>query len=319
MALIVAAAAQPPVVIAHRGASGYLPEHTLEALAVGHAMGADYVEPDVVLSRDDVPVVLHDIHLDTVTDVARRFPERKRADGRYYALDFTVSELKQLSVGERVDLKTGQPVFPTRFPAGAVGFQIPTLEEEIRLVQGMNRSTGRNVGIYPEVKEPAWHRKEGRDPSRLVVDLLHRHGYRTRADRAIVQCFDFEETRRIRQELGWQGLLVQLLDDNRPEHATDWNRLRTPAGLAEVARVADGIGPSLRHVLAAKDGAVVPTPLVADAHAAKLLVHAYTARADQLPPGVASFGDLLSLLFEKAGVDGVFSDHPDKVLRHLKR
>ena len=85
------------IIIAHRGASGYLPEHTLEAAALAHAMGADYIEPDVVLSKDGIPVVLHDIHLDTVTNIARVFPDRKRPDGRYYALDFTLKELKPVS------------------------------------------------------------------------------------------------------------------------------------------------------------------------------------------------------------------------------
>ncbi len=96
LALSTFASAATPIVIAHRGASGYLPEHTLEAKALAHAMGADFLEQDLVLTKDDVPVVLHDIHLDTVTDVATRFPDRKRDDGRYYALDFTVAEIKQL-------------------------------------------------------------------------------------------------------------------------------------------------------------------------------------------------------------------------------
>ena len=106
------------LVIAHRGASGYLPEHTLPAIAMAHAMGADYLEQDVVLSKDDVPIVLHDIHIDTVTDVARRFPDRKRADGRYYAIDFTVAELKQLPASERFDPRTGRRRVPGALPGG---------------------------------------------------------------------------------------------------------------------------------------------------------------------------------------------------------
>src|SRR6185503_3347980 len=171
-----------PIVIAHRGASGYLPEHTLAAKALAHGMGADYLEQDVVLSRDGVPVVLHDIHIDTVTDVAKRFPGRARPDGRYYALDFTVAELKQLAASERFDPKTGLAVFPRRFPVGKSSFQVPTLEEELQLVQGLNASTGRVAGIYPEIKNPAWHRQQGHDVSRIVLDVLARYGYRTRAD-----------------------------------------------------------------------------------------------------------------------------------------
>src|SRR5262245_24187713 len=128
-----AAQSAHPFVIAHRGASGYLPEHTIAAKAYAHALGADYLEQDVVLSKDDVPVVLHDVYLDTVTDVAKRFPDRKRADGRFYALDFTLAELKQLRVTERFDVRTGQPVYPKRFPAAQSSFQISTLEEELQL------------------------------------------------------------------------------------------------------------------------------------------------------------------------------------------
>src|SRR4051812_7315360 len=142
-----------PLVIAHRGASGYLPEHTLAAKAYAHALGADFLEQDIVLTKDNVPIVLHDIWLDTVTDVAARFPERKRTDGRYYAIDFTLAEVKQLRVTERVDPKKGVPVFGKRFPAGKSSFQISSLEEELQLIQGLNRSTGRAVGIYPELKK----------------------------------------------------------------------------------------------------------------------------------------------------------------------
>ena len=121
------AAESRPLVIAHRGASGYLPEHTLVANAYAHALGADFLEQDLVLTKDDVPVVLHDIYLDTVTDVAMRCPERKRADGRVYALDLTLVELKQLRVTERFNAKTGAPVFAGRFPAGLAEFRVSTL------------------------------------------------------------------------------------------------------------------------------------------------------------------------------------------------
>jgi len=163
-----ALAGEKKIVIAHRGACGYLPEHTLEAKAMAYGMGADYIEQDVVLTRDDRAVVLHDIHMDTVTDVAKAFPDRKREDGRYYAIDFTLDEIKKLHVTERMDLETGKPVFPGRFPAGKSGFRVPTLEEEIELIQGLNKSTGKDVGIYPEIKSPAWHRSEGKDISKAA-------------------------------------------------------------------------------------------------------------------------------------------------------
>ena len=314
----VAAAPAPKIVIAHRGASGYLPEHTLPAIAMAHAQGADYLEQDVVLSKDNVPIVLHDIHIDTVTDVARRFPDRKRDDSRYYAIDFTVAELKQLAASERFDPRTGAAVFPSRFPVGKGSFQIPTLEDELQLIQGLNRSTGREAGVYPEIKEPAWHRTQGRDISPIVLELLARYGYKTKTDKVYVQCFDEAEVRRIRTGLGYQGRLVQLIEGSRPlldEH----KHLRTPEGLAEVAKVADGIGPALPDVITRTDGgALQATSLVRDAHAAGLVVHPYTFRADALPPGIASLEDLLRLALVDIGVDGVFTDHPDRAVAFLR-
>jgi glycerophosphoryl diester phosphodiesterase len=314
MAVRPVAAAAPKIVIAHRGASGYLPEHTLAAKAVAHAMGADYLEQDVVLSKDGVPIVLHDIHIDTVTDVARRFPGRKRADGRYYAIDFTVAELKQLAASERFDPRTGNAVFAGRFPVGRSSFQVPTLEEELQLVQGLNKSRGRDAGVYPEIKEPVWHRKQGQDISRIVLDVLARYGYRTKADQVYVQCFDFEEVKRIRGELGYQGRLVQLLADGPQfESATDHAFLRTRAGLGEIAKVADGIGPPLGLVVTGKTGgALQVTDLVRDAHALGLQVHPYTFRADALPAWAGSFDELLRAFLVEVDVDGIFTDHPDQ-------
>lgn len=310
-----------PVVIAHRGASGYLPEHTLEAKALAHGMGADFLEQDVVLSKDDVPVVLHDIHIDTVTDVATRFPGRKRGDGRFYALDFTVAELKQLRVNERIDLKTGKAALPGRFPAGSRDFfRLHTLEEELEFIAGLNKSTGRRAGIYPEIKKPAWHRQQGRDLSRAVLPLLERHGYRTRADPCWVQCFEYDEVKRIRSGLGWQGGLVMLLGGGKKgEDGTNFEFLRSPAGLKELALVADGIGPAIASIISGKSIAGRQmTSLVKDAHANNLAVHPYTVRVDELPKTVASVEELHRLLFIEAGIDGVFSDFPDKTAVFVK-
>jgi glycerophosphoryl diester phosphodiesterase len=319
VALSVAAQTSKPIVIAHRGASGYLPEHTLPAKALAHAMGADYLEQDVVLSKDNVPVVLHDLQIDTVSDVAKRFPDRQRADGRYYALDFTLAELKQLQMTERFNYRTGQQTYPTRFPVGQSSFSIVTLEEELQFIQGLNKSTGRNVGIYPEIKSPSWHRKEGRDLSRVVLDVLARYGYKTKADPVYVQCFDFAEVKRLREELGYQGRLILLLGDKPGADNTDYAHFKTKAGLAEAAKVADGIGPSISHIATGQTKATIQiTDLVRDAHALKLEVHPYTARADVLPAYAASVEEVLDALFRRAGVDGVFTDHPDRAAAFLR-
>ncbi len=312
-------AADNRIVIAHRGASGYLPEHTLAAKAMAFAMGADYLEQDVVLSKDHVPVVLHDVQIDTVTDVAKRFPDRRRSDGRFYALDFTHVELKLLRVTERFDYRTGRPVYPNRFPAGQSSFEIPTLEEELQLIQGLNRSTGRKVGIYPEIKAPAWHRQQGADPSRVVIEMLARYGYKSKADPVYVQCFEWTEMKRLRNELGYQGKLVQLLGDKRGADGTDYDYLRTKPGLEELARIVDGIGPALSHVVSGKSKATIQfSELAPNAHALHLEVHPYTCRADALPALASSMEELLDLLFRQAGVDGVFTDHPDRAAAFLR-
>ncbi len=314
------ATATEPIVIAHRGASGYLPEHTLEAKALAHAMGADFLEQDLVLSKDNVPVVLHDIQIDTVTDVATRFPDRKRDDGRFYALDFTLAELKQLRATERVSAKTGKAVYPGRFPAGKSSFQIPTLEEELEFIAGLNKSTGRIAGIYPEIKQPAWHRKQGRDISGVVVPILQRFGYRTKADPCWIQCFEYAEVKRIRGELGWQGRLVMLMGGGKKgEDGSDFEYLHTAAGLKELSKVADGIGPSLGSIISGKSIADRKiTTLTKDAHAAGLSVHPYTVRVDELPKTVSSVDELHQLIFVQAGVDGVFSDFPDRTVKFVR-
>ena len=300
-----------PVVIAHRGASGYLPEHTLESKAYAHALGADYLEQDVVLTRDGVPIVLHDVWLDRVTDVAEVFPERHREDGRYYAIDFTLEEIRRLSVHERRD-HAGRQRWPSRFDAPGVRFGIPTLAEEIAFVRGLNRATGREAGIYPEIKEPAWHRAQGRDISRAVLEVLDEAGYSGPDPRIFLQCFDAEELRRIREDLGSGLRLVLLLGEE------DWlGTARVDERLSDIAGFADGIGawiPTLFAGPAAGTGPV-SSGLVASAHAHGLFVHAYTYRNDQLPEGIAGPAEAHRLLYGVAHIDGLFSDHPDVSLR----
>ena len=202
-----------PVVIAHRGASGHLPEHTLPAKALAYAMGADYLEQDIVATRDDRLVVLHDIHLDRVTDVANRFPDRARSDGRYYVRDFDLAEIETLKVHERTD-KHGKPVFPGRFPSAGEEFRVHSLEKELELVAELSRKGAWPVGIYPEIKDPAWHREEGVDITLLVLETLARFGYEDHAAHAYLQCFDEREVRRIRHQLECKLKLVQLIGED---------------------------------------------------------------------------------------------------------
>ncbi|MEY4941272.1 MAG: Glycerophosphoryl diester phosphodiesterase precursor [Verrucomicrobiota bacterium] len=302
-----------PVVIAHRGASGYLPEHTREAKVMAYAMGADFLEQDLVLTKDDVPIVLHDIHLDAVTDVVRKFPERRRADGRIYALDLTLAEVKQLRVTERFDLKTGKPVYPKRFPGEKAAFELSTLEEELQLIRGLNRSTGRSVGIYPELKQPKWHRDQGRDISKVVLPILARYGYETKAALCFLQCFELAELKRLRTDLGWQGRLVLLIGGNKVgADGTDFDRVCTDEGLTEIAGFVDAIGPAISRVVTWSPAGVRQTtslPRLARAH--QLAVHAWTVRTDELPKHCPSVHELHEALLNENQVDAVFSDFPD--------
>ena len=306
------------IVIAHRGASGYLPEHTLEGVAMAHAMGADYIEQDVVLTRDDELIVLHDLHLDAVTDVAEKFPDRKREDGKHYAIDFTLEEIKTLRVHERVTAD-GQPEFPGRFPHRDAIFRIPTLEEEITLIQDLNRSSGRNVGVYIEPKSPAWHTGEGRDLVKKLVSTLADFGYTGRKDRAYLQSFDMDYLEYARFELKTDLKLVQLIGENSwQESDTDFEYLQTEKGLRAVARFADGIGPWLMQVVNVQDGEITDiSELVALAHRLGLFVHAYTLRADQLPLDTSDIRLAVHFLKDQAQLDGVFTDHPDQVVQSL--
>jgi glycerophosphoryl diester phosphodiesterase len=336
---VLPAAAQEKIVIAHRGASGYLPEHSLPAKAMAHAMGADFIEQDLVLTRDNRLVVLHDLYLDAVTDVARVFPDRERSDGHFYAIDFTLAELRRLALTERLVIKDGrsQPRFPGRFPPGQSSFRISTFEEEIELIQGLNRSTGRNVGLYPEIKSPAFHRHEGRDISRAVLDVLKTYGYTGRGDRIYLQCFDPEELRRLRQvllpERGMDLKLVQLIAETRWEttqvyrdgkvvpYNSDW--MLAPGAMPEIAAYADGIGPWAAMIVKENSTPekIVFSAMVEEAHAAGLVVHPYTFRVEKeyLPAFAADFEDLLGIFFYRAGVDGVFTDFPDRAAAVLRR
>ncbi|CNB86431.1 glycerophosphodiester phosphodiesterase [Yersinia ruckeri] len=326
------------IVIAHRGASGYLPEHTLPAKAMAYAQGADYLEQDLVMTKDNELVVLHDHYLDRVTDVAERFPDRARKDGRYYAIDFTLPEIKSLKFTEGFDIKDGKKVqsYPGRFPMGKSDFRVHTFQEEIEFIQGLNHSTGKNIGIYPEIKAPWFHRQEGKDISSKVLDVLKEYGYTGKADKVYLQCFDANELKRIKNELepqkGMDLKLIQLVA------YTDWNEtyeqqpngkwvnysydwMFKPGAMKQVAQYADGIGPDYHMLVAAEStpNKIIFTNMVKDAHASNMMVHPYTIRADALPKYATDVNQLYDIIYNQAKVDGVFTDFPDKGVQFLQK
>jgi glycerophosphoryl diester phosphodiesterase len=283
-------------------------------------LGADYLEQDVVATRDGELIVLHDIHLDRVTNVAERYPDRHRPDGRFYARDFDLGEIQSLRAWERLNSELSDAEFPNRYPARSGNFRVPSLAQELEFVAGLNRSSGRNVGIYPEVKRPAWHRDHGVDLSAKLLEVLDRFGYREPGDRAFVQCFDAREVARLRHDLGCKLPLIQLIGSNSwQESDTDYDQLMTEQGMRQVAKNADGIGPGLwqLYTLAEIDGQPVSTGLVSLAHSLDLAVHPYTFRADQLPPGFEAFEAAIQWFVDTLGIDGFFTDFPDKALHAL--
>ena len=295
------------IVIAHRGASGYLPEHTLASKAMAFAMNPDFIEQDLVLSKDDVPVVIHDIYLDDVTDVALKFTNRKRKDNRYYVIDFTFDELQTLQVTERYNPETGAQVYPTRFVKGKGDFKLHSFQQEIELIQGLYKSTGKNIGIYPEIKDPEFHQKEGKKLTEITLKILSDYGYSTKEDNCILQCFDAKELERIRIELKSELFLVQLIEF--PEETKK---------LKHFATFADGIGPWYKQIIDKKiDGKWQFTSLVSKAHQLGLKVHPYTFRADALDEFL-TFKEMMKTLLIEANVDGAFTDFPDLVVNYLK-
>lgn len=300
-------ASSKKLVIAHRGASGYLPEHTMEAKAMAYAMHPDYLEQDLVLSKDDIPIVIHDIYLDDVTDVAEKFPNRHRKDKRFYVIDFTFDEIKTLKVSERFDPQTGKQVYPQRFPKGKGSFRLHSLQDEIELIQGLNKSTGHQIGIYPEIKNPSFHHDNGKDFARIVLNILSEYGYNTQKDLCILQCFDAKELERIRKDLRSQLFLVQLIE--HPQEIEQFEYFAT---------YANGIGPWYPLLLSEiVDEKHSFTSLVEKAHNLNLVVHPYTFRADQ-PSEFDSFQQMLDVILYQGNADGGFTDHPDKMRTFLK-
>ena len=272
-ALLAASAAADCIeVIAHRGASGYLPEHTLPAYALGYGQGAGWIEPDVVLTADGVPVALHDVILDQVTDVAEVFPDRAREDGRHHVADFSYAEIRRLRVRD---------AFEGRFPHRT--FRVPRLREVLELVDGLNRTTGRRVGVYPELKEPA------AQPGLAAAVLEALAGYDLPV---LLQSFDAAALAALRTD----HPRVQLIDEDVP---------LADADLDAIAGYAVGVG--VPKKLLFEDATAAPR-----ARARRLAVHVWTLRADRVGEGFDSFAAEVAAL-AGLGVDGMFTDHPDRV------
>ena len=313
-AMPAAASLSPPIVIAHRGASGSRPEHTLAAYELAIDQGADVIEPDLVPTRDDVLVARHENEISETTDVADHpeFADRrttKTIDGKqlagWFTEDFTLAELETLRAKERLPLlRPDNAGYDGRYP-------IPTLAEIIALAKR------RGVGIYPETKHPSYFARIGHPTDVRLVAELHAAGWDGPGAPVFIQSFEVENLRRIHAMTRLR--LIQLVaGDGAPADgaAPSYAAMLTPAGLARIAAYAWGIGPDKAQLWSG--GA--PTALVADAHRAGLRVHPWTYRAENgfLPRAFKRgidprghgdvAGEIAAALAQ--GIDGFFTDYP---------
>jgi glycerophosphoryl diester phosphodiesterase len=309
-----------PIVIAHRGASGYRPEHTLASYELAIEMGADFIEPDLVSTKDGVPIARHENEISETTDVADHpeFADRraiKRIDGRevtgWFTEDFTLAEIKMLRARERL---------PFRDPSFNGRFEVPTFTEVLALARRKSVETGRTIGVYPETKHPTYFRSLGIPLEESLLAELRVAG----AMPIYIQSFEVGNLKELRKVTDLP--LIQLLEiEGRPWDFTvagdtrTYQDLATPAGLAEIATYADGIGPDKRMIVpAGPGGRLLPaTSLVEDAHRAKLLVHPWTFRSDGSFLAAEYGGDPEREYdqFFALGVDGLFSDFSDVAVR----
>ena len=317
----------PPLVIGHRGASGHRPEHTLASYSLAIDYGVDFIEPDLVSTKDGVLIARHENDISGTSDVAQKFPGRrssKTIDGKriegYFTEDFTLAEIKTLRAKERL---------PFRNQGWNGVYEIPTLQEVIDLAkrrsQETDRVTGRVIGIYPETKHPSYFRSIGLALEPLLLKVLDANGYTDANAPVFIQSFEVQNLQDLSKLT--KVRLVQLMEDGRQKpydfvaagDRRTYGDLMTPAGLAAIAAYASGIGPGKRSIVPQGSGRALlpPTSLVADAHKAGLVVHPYTFRDEPefLAPDYALDPVKEYLQFYGLGVDGVFSDFGDTAVR----
>ena len=314
-----------PIVIAHRGASGLRPEHTLTGYRLAIAQGADFIEPDLVMTKDGHMIVRHENEIGGTTDVAKHseFASRKTTkvvDGEkiegWFTEDFTLAELKTLRARERLpQLRPGSAAFDGTD-------EIPTFDEMWALARSESKRLGRTIGVYPEMKHPTYFAGLGMAfEHRLAADLKAK-GLDAHDAPVFVQCFEVGALKTIRPLT--KAPLIQLVSGEggpADKPGVKYVDMVSASGMKAIAAYADGVGPEWRMVVPVVDGGLGPaTPLVADAHAAGLAVHPWTVRAENafLPPKLkigtdpAAHGDVETLYraIFAAGVDGLFSDFP---------
>jgi glycerophosphoryl diester phosphodiesterase len=340
-----------PLVIGHRGASGFVPEHTLQSYRLAIRLGADYIEPDLVATKDGVLIARHEPIIGDSdpttkgdsTDVgdAVKYPDfasretTRMLDGvattGFWASDFTLAEIKTLGARQTRGSR------PTQFDGK---FKVPTLQEIINLVKRESKKRGRRIGIYPETKHPTFHKTLGLPLEARLVKILKKNGLNSRNSPVFIQSFEQGSLKELNAMT--RVRLIQLVDANdtdangNPTYAPPFDRpydwtvsgnptlqartfgfFATDEGLAEIKTYADGIGPWKVYIIPTAGGgggAVFPPTepnLIKRAHAHGLLIHTWTFRDDSFPSGYPGGPVDEYLAFCKLGIDGVFSDFPD--------
>lgn len=320
--------ASKPLVVGHRGASGYRPEHTLASYELAARMGADYMEPDLVITKDGVLVCRHEPEIGGTTDVASRpeFAGRRRTvslDGvsvtGWFTHDFTLAELKTLRAVERI------PAVRQRNTLYDGRFEVPTFQEVLDLRKRLSRELDREVGVFPETKHPTYFRRLGLELEKPLVRVLRRNGLDRRGAKVFIQSFEAGNLRTLAGEHRVQVPLVFLSSASGSpfEDPRSYADYLTPRGLDELSQYVAGLGPEKSQIIPRNaDGTLgSPTTLVRDAHAAGLQVVPYTFRAENsfLPAelrvgtDVAAYGKAIDeqVTFLRTGIDGLFTDNPD--------
>ena len=319
------AMAKDPIIIAHRGASGERPEHTIASYTLAIEQGADYIEPDLVLTRGGVLVARHENEISETSDVADKpeFADRKATktiDGQkmtgWFTEDFTLAELKTLRAKERLPmLRKANTAFDGQY-------EIPTFEEIILLAKAKEKETGRRIGIYPETKHPSYFASIGLPHEAPLLTMLQKHGYTQKDDPLFIQSFEVGNLKALRGKTKLRLIQLMSKDDGPADDpATKYASMAKPDGLKAIATYANGIGVEKAMVIPRTmlGNLSEPTSLVADAHMAGLDVHIWTFRRENyfLPLGQrsglnpAGHGDLVAEIkaFLATGIDGFFSDN----------
>jgi glycerophosphoryl diester phosphodiesterase len=313
-----------PLMIAHRGASGERPESTLLAFRQAIAEGADFIEPDLEMTKDGYMVVRHENEISQTTDIAKRpeFASRKTTKSvqgtqvtGWFTEDFTLAELKTIRCRERLpQLRPGSAAFDGQE-------QIPTYQEVIDLAKSESARLGRAIGTYPELKHASHFAALGLPMEGRLADMLKKNGLDSPTAPVFVQCFDVEPLKTFKALS--RAPRIQLVSPNGSptDSQTPYKDMVTASGMRTVATYANGVGPDWSMVIPTVDGGLGPaTDLVKNAHAAGLKVHPWTVRAENifLPPKLrigtdpAAHGDVDAVYHAlyAAGIDGLFSDFP---------